>query len=71
MFGFCVGGMILMLVLVVLKECGEDIVLLLILLMMLFDFFDIGEIGLFIDEKGLVVCEVVIGNGGLLLVWDL
>ena len=69
--GFCVGGTILTSALGVLKARGEDIVASLTLLTTLLDFSDTGEIGLFIDEQGLVARESTIGQGGLLPARDL
>ncbi len=69
--GFCVGGTILTSALAVLKARGEDVVASLTLLTTLLDFSDTGEIGLFIDEKGLVAREQTIGKGGLLPARDL
>ena len=69
--GFCVGGTILTSALAVLKGRGEDIVSSLTLLTTLLDFSDTGEIGLFIDEKGLAARESTIGKGGLLPASDL
>ena len=69
--GFCVGGTILTSALAVLKARGEDFVSSLTLLTTLLDFSDTGEIGLFIDEKGLMARESTIGKGGLLPARDL
>ena len=69
--GFCVGGTILTSALAVLKERGEDPVASLTLLTTLLDFSDTGEIGLFIDEKGITAREATIGKGGLLPARDL
>jgi polyhydroxyalkanoate synthase subunit PhaC len=69
--GFCVGGTILTSALAVLKGRGEDIVSSLTLLTTLLDFSDTGEIGLFIDENGLMARESTIGKGGLLPARDL
>jgi len=69
--GFCVGGTILTSSLAVLKARGETPVASLTLLTTLLDFSDTGEIGLFIDEKGLAAREATIGNGGLLPARDL
>ncbi len=69
--GFCVGGTILTSALAVLKARGEDVVSSLTLLTTLLDLSDTGEIGLFIDEKGLMAREWTIGKGGLLPARDL
>ena len=69
--GFCVGGTILTSALAVLKARGEDPVASLTLLTTLLDFSDTGEIGLFIDEKGIAAREATIGKGGLLPARDL
>ena len=69
--GFCVGGTILTSALAVLKARGEDPVASLTLLTTLLDFSDTGEIGLFIDENGLLARESTIGKGGLLPARDL
>jgi len=69
--GFCVGGTILTSSLAVLKARGETPVASLTLLTTLLDFSDTGEIGLFIDEKGLAAREATIGAGGLLPARDL
>ena len=69
--GFCVGGTILTSALAVLKARGEDPVASLTLLTTLLDFSDTGEIGLFIDEKGVAAREGTIGKGGLLPARDL
>lgn len=69
--GFCVGGTILTSALAVLKARGEDSVASLTLLTTLLDFSDTGEIGLFIDDNGLMARESSIGKGGLLPARDL
>ena len=69
--GFCVGGTVLTSALAVLKARGEDGVASLTLLTTLLDFADTGEIGLFIDENGLMSREASIGKGGLLPARDL
>jgi polyhydroxyalkanoate synthase len=69
--GFCVGGTILTSALAVLKARGENPVASLTLLTTLLDFSDTGEIGLFIDEKGVAAREGTIGKGGLLPARDL
>ena len=69
--GFCVGGTILTSALAVLKGRGDDSVASLTLLTTLLDFTDTGEIGLFIDENGLLARESTIGKGGLLPARDL
>jgi polyhydroxyalkanoate synthase len=69
--GFCVGGTILTSALAVLKARGQDPVASLTLLTTLLDFTDTGEIGLFIDENGLMSRESTIGQGGLLPARDL
>ncbi len=69
--GFCVGGTILTSALAVLKARGEDPAASLTLLTTLLDFSDTGEIGLFIDEKGVAARESTIGKGGLLPARDL
>ena len=69
--GFCVGGTILSSALAVLKGRGEDIAASLTLMTTLLDFSDTGEIGLFIDESGLMARESTIGKGGLLPARDL
>jgi len=69
--GFCVGGTIVTSALAVLKARGEDVAASLTLLTTLLDFSDTGEIGLFIDEAGLMARESTIGKGGLLPARDL
>lgn len=69
--GFCVGGTILTSALAVLKARGEEPVAALTLLTTLLDFSDTGEIGLFIDDNGLMARESTIGKGGLLPARDL
>ncbi len=69
--GFCVGGTILTSALSVLKGRGEDIAASLTLLTTLLDFSDTGELGLFIDDNGLMARESTIGKGGLLPARDL
>jgi polyhydroxyalkanoate synthase len=69
--GFCVGGTMLTSALGVLKARGEDCVASLTLLTTLLDFADTGEIGLFIDDNGLMARESTIGKGGLLPARDL
>ncbi len=69
--GFCVGGTMLTSALGVLKARGESPVASLTLLTTLLDFSDTGEIGLFIDEHGLMARETTIGQGGLLPARDL
>ena len=69
--GFCVGGTIVTSALAVLKARGESPAASLTLLTTLLDFSDSGEIGLFIDENGLLARESTIGKGGLLPARDL
>ncbi len=69
--GFCVGGTILTSALSVLKGRGEDVAASLTLLTTLLDFSDTGELGLFIDDNGLMARESTIGKGGLLPARDL
>ena len=69
--GFCVGGTIVTSALAVLKARGESPAASLTLLTTLLDFTDTGEIGLFIDENGLLARESTIGKGGLLPARDL
>ena len=69
--GFCVGGTILTSALAVLKARGESPAASLTLLTTLLDFSDTGEIGLFIDDNGLMARESTIGQGGLLPARDL
>jgi len=69
--GFCVGGTIVTSALAVLKARGESPAASLTLLTTLLDFSDTGEIGLFIDENGLLARESTIGKGGLLPARDL
>ncbi|MDR2188298.1 MAG: class I poly(R)-hydroxyalkanoic acid synthase [Azonexus sp.] len=69
--GFCVGGTILTSALAVLKARGDEAAVSLTLLTTLLDFSEPGEIGLFIDEQGLVMREATIGQGGLLPARDL
>lgn len=64
--GFCVGGMIFFIVLVVLVECGEYLVVSLMLLIMLFDFMDIGIFDVFVDQVQVEMWEKIIGSNVLI-----
>ena len=63
--GWCVGGTILSCALAVLEARGRDCVASLTLLTTLLDYEDPGELGVFIDEEGVVQREMTIGKGGL------
>jgi polyhydroxyalkanoate synthase subunit PhaC len=64
--GFCVGGTILSCAAGVLAARNEQPLSTLTLLTTMIDFSDTGDIGLLIDEAGVVLREVAIGNGGVL-----
>ena len=64
--GFCVGGTLLGAALAVLAARGEDIVESVTYFATMLDFAAPGQIGVFIDEKGLAAREAAIGGGGIL-----
>ncbi len=64
--GWCVGGTLLSSALAVLAARGEDKVASLTLLTTLLDFSEPGELGLFIDEKSMLVRDATMANGGLM-----
>jgi polyhydroxyalkanoate synthase len=64
--GFCVGGTLLGAALAVLAAKGEDIVESVTYLATMLDFSAPGQIGVFIDDKGLAAREAAIGTGGIL-----
>jgi polyhydroxyalkanoate synthase len=64
--GFCVGGTLLGAALAVLAAKGEDIVESVTYLATMLDFAAPGQIGVFIDEKGLAARDAAIGKGGIL-----
>ena len=63
--GFCVGGTMLSSTLAVLRARGEEPVASLTLLTTMLDFKEPGDLGVFIDEKGVSDREKKIGNGGI------
>ena len=64
--GFCVGGTLLGAALAVLAARGEDLVESVTYFATMLDFSAPGQIGVFIDEKGLAAREAAIGKGGIL-----
>ena len=64
--GFCVGGTLLGAALAVLAARGEDVVESVTYFATMLDFSAPGQIGVFIDEKGLAAREAAIGKGGIL-----
>jgi polyhydroxyalkanoate synthase len=64
--GFCVGGTLLGAALAVLAAKGEDVVESVTYFATMLDFSAPGQIGVFIDEKGLAAREAAIGKGGIL-----
>jgi polyhydroxyalkanoate synthase subunit PhaC len=64
--GFCVGGTLLGAALAVLAARGEGIVESATYFATMLDFSAPGQIGVFIDEKGLAAREAAIGKGGIL-----
>jgi polyhydroxyalkanoate synthase len=63
--GWCVGGTILSSALAVLSARGKNPAASLTLFTSMLDFRDPGELGIFIDEEGVVAREESIGNGGV------
>ena len=66
MLGFCVGGTLLGAALAVLAAKGGDVVESVTYLATMLDFSAPGQLGVFIDEKGLAEREAAIGKGGIL-----
>lgn len=64
--GFCIGGTLLASSLAVLAAKGDERAASMTLLTTMLDFSDTGEIGLLVDEQGVVQRENSIGKGGLL-----
>ena len=64
--GFCVGGTLLGAALAVLAEQGRNGVESATFLATMLDFSAPGQIGVFIDEKGIAAREAQIGKGGIL-----
>jgi polyhydroxyalkanoate synthase len=64
--GFCVGGTLLGAALAVLAAKGEDVVESVTYFATMLDFAAPGQIGVFIDDKGLAAREAAIGAGGIL-----
>ena len=64
--GFCVGGTLLGAALAVLAAKGEDLVESVTYFATMLDFAAPGQIGVFIDDKGLAAREAAIGAGGIL-----
>lgn len=62
MFGFCVGGMMFVIVFVVFVVCGEYLVVLMMLFIVMFDFIDMGIFDVFVDEVYVQMCEQIIGG---------
>lgn len=63
--GWCVGGTILSSALAVLRARADTSVASLTLLTTMLDFQDPGDLGVFIDEKGVSAREQAIGQGGI------
>ena len=64
--GFCVGGTLLGAALAVLAAKGDDLVESVTYFATMLDFSAPGQIGVFIDEKGIAAREAAIGKGGIL-----
>ncbi|OGA01411.1 MAG: class I poly(R)-hydroxyalkanoic acid synthase [Betaproteobacteria bacterium RIFCSPLOWO2_02_FULL_62_17] len=69
--GFCVGGTLLGAALAILAAQDDDRVASVTLLAAMLDFSDPGELGIFIDEQGVVAREASIGTSGILSGKDL
>ena len=63
--GWCVGGTLLSSTLAVLRARGDESVASLTLLTTMLDFEEPGDLGVFIDEAGVLQREMTIGKGGL------
>ena len=63
--GWCVGGTILASALAVMRARGDESVAGLTLLTTMLDFRQPGDLGVFIDEQGVVQRERTIGKGGI------
>jgi polyhydroxyalkanoate synthase len=63
--GWCVGGTILSSALAVLGAQGDESVASLTLLTTMLDFREPGDLGVFIDERGVAEREQTIGQGGI------
>ncbi len=63
--GWCVGGTILSSTLAILRARGDESVASLTLLTTMLDFDEPGDLGVFIDEKGVRAREKKIGDGGI------
>ena len=63
--GWCVGGTLLSSTLALLRARGDDTVASLTLLTTMLDFEEPGDLGVFIDEAGVLQREMTIGQGGL------
>lgn len=64
--GWCVGGTLLTSALGVLAARGEERVASLTLLTTLLDFSEVGELGLFIDERSIAAREAAMAHGGIM-----
>jgi len=69
--GFCVGGTLLGAALAILAAEGDDRVASVTLLAAMLDFSEPGELGIFIDEQGVLAREASIGTSGILSGKDL
>jgi len=69
--GFCVGGTMLTNALAVLAARGQDVVASATFLTTLINFADTGILDVFIDEAFVRLCEVQMGQGGLMKGQDL
>jgi polyhydroxyalkanoate synthase subunit PhaC len=63
--GWCVGGTILSCALAIMRARGDASVASLTLLTTMLDFCEPGDLGVFIDEQGVVARENSIGRGGI------
>jgi polyhydroxyalkanoate synthase len=63
--GWCVGGTLVSSALAVLRARGEESVASLSLLTTMLDFEEPGDLGVFIDEAGVLQREMTIGQGGI------
>ena len=64
--GFCVGGTILASALAVLAARGRQPAASLTMMTSMIDFCDVGQIGIFVDEKSVRMRERTLGKGGIM-----
>lgn len=70
-FGFCIGGILVMVMLVYFVVIGDDWVNFVMILVIMVDFKDVGEIGVFVDENWLEVLCVYMEEKGYFEVYYL